>query len=73
MYIQAFEIDAEYNTNSIGVQGWILSDIQNLSRILNILGITKFKEIWRDVRGKECQERLILAIEAISAETQRAS
>jgi tetratricopeptide (TPR) repeat protein len=56
IYIQALEVDTQYNSNKVGAKEWILSDIKNLDRMQNLLGVTKFKEIWQETRRKDCPE-----------------
>ncbi|MDZ8070031.1 MAG: tetratricopeptide repeat protein [Nostoc sp. DedQUE08] len=52
IYIHALSIDLEHN------QDWLVSDIDDLARILKQLGESQFQVIWREAMGEECAGKL---------------
>ncbi len=52
IYIRALAIDIEHNKD------WIGSDIEDLARMLKVLGENQFDTIWNEVTGEKCEGQL---------------
>jgi tetratricopeptide (TPR) repeat protein len=61
IYIRALVIEVEHNKQ------WIDWYLQNLGRMLEQLGDSQFKIIWREFTGDECPENWFSAIQEASA------
>lgn len=61
IYIQALAISLEHSKEDIG-----LLNINNLGRMLKILGMCQFHEVWQEVTGEECPEEVRSAIQVAS-------
>ncbi|WP_293336873.1 tetratricopeptide repeat protein [Microcoleus sp. CAWBG58] len=61
IYLRALAIDIEHNKE------WIESGIANLGRMLQQLGDSQFKMIWREFTGNECPEHWFLDIQKASS------
>ncbi|MDJ0705470.1 MAG: tetratricopeptide repeat protein [Leptolyngbyaceae cyanobacterium MO_188.B28] len=60
IYIQALAIDLEEN------EDWLGADLQDLGRMLKVLGESQFKSLWRESTENECPEELYKAIQSAS-------
>jgi tetratricopeptide (TPR) repeat protein len=61
IYIRALVIEVEHNKQ------WIDWYLQNLGRMLEQLGDSQFKIIWREFTGDECPEHWFSAIQEASS------
>lgn len=65
-YIRIFEIYIRCNKKEAFILELISSDIQNLSRILKVLGKGQFDSVWQEVTGNKCPKVIHLAIQTTS-------